>query len=46
MWNSRVNFYKFLFKLNFSYIAPEMFGSKGYTEKVDIYSAGIILFTL
>ena len=29
-----------------SYMAPEIFGSNGYNEKVDIFSAGIILFTL
>ena len=28
------------------YMAPEIFGSKGYTNKVDIFSLGIILFTL
>ena len=29
-----------------SYMAPEIFGSNGYNEKADIFSAGIILFTL
>ena len=28
------------------YIAPEIFGNSGYNEKVDIFSAGIILYTL
>ena len=28
------------------YMAPEIFGSKGYTNKVDIFSLGIILYTL
>ena len=28
------------------YMAPEIFGSKGYNNKVDIFSAGIILYTL
>ena len=27
-------------------MAPEIFGSGGYNEKVDIFSAGIILYTL
>lgn len=28
------------------YMAPEIFTAKGYTEKVDIFSLGILLFTL
>ena len=28
------------------FIAPEVFGGSGYNEKVDIFSAGIILYTL
>ena len=28
------------------YMAPEIFSSKGYTDKVDIFSAGIILYTM
>jgi len=28
------------------FIAPEIFGGNGYNEKVDIFSAGIILYTL
>lgn len=28
------------------FIAPEVFGGSGYNEKVDVYSAGIILYTL
>lgn len=28
------------------YMAPEIFGSKGYTSTVDVFSLGIILFTL
>eukprot|EP00828_Plagiopyla_frontata_P044344 TRINITY_DN7207_c0_g1_i2.p2 TRINITY_DN7207_c0_g1~~TRINITY_DN7207_c0_g1_i2.p2 ORF type:complete len:101 (+),score=5.71 TRINITY_DN7207_c0_g1_i2:205-507(+) len=27
-------------------MAPEVFSSKGYTDKVDVFSAGIILYTM
>ena len=28
------------------YMAPEIFSNRGYNEKVDIFSSGIILYTL
>ena len=38
---------KFCFLIDFfRYMAPEIFSSKGYNEKVDIFSVGILLYTL
>ena len=52
MWDARVLILKIIlsyFNLKsffFRYMAPEIFSSKGYTEKVDIFSLGIIVYTM
>ena len=39
-------FHYYYYLSYYSYMAPEIFYNKGYDDKVDIFSAGIILYLM